>query len=213
MVAAGSADEYGVPDGRSPLHERSALRPTSPYGASKAAQSQLCLQYHRAFGVPVMVTRAFSHTGPGQSTTFLFPSVAAQIVAAERGEIEPVLKVGDLSHYRDYMHVRDAVRAYRLIAEAGKSGEVYNIGSQTVYSAQEILDQLLALATREIPVRQDPAKMRPSDTPVICCDHRKLTRDTGWMPKIPMGEILGEVLCEWREKTAAETLDNVTNHV
>ncbi len=194
MVAAGSADEYGVPDGRSPLHERSALRPTSPYGASKAAQSQLCLQYHRAFGVPVMVTRAFSHTGPGQSTTFLFPSVASQVVAAERGETEPVLKVGDLSHYRDYMHVRDAVRAYRLIAEHGRAGQIYNICSGRALRLSDGVAMLAAAA--EIPVRidRDPDRIRSCDIPLLVGDGTKLRRETGWKPETTVETALRDLL-------------------
>jgi GDP-4-dehydro-6-deoxy-D-mannose reductase len=179
------------------------MRPQTPYAVSKKTQEEIAAVYCRAYGLQVCMTRSFNHAGAGQKPGFLIPDFAGGIARVESGKAE-YLSVGNLTARRDFTHVKDVVRAYRLIAEAGKSGEVYNIGSQTVYSAQEILNQLLALATREIPVRQDPAKMRPSDTPVICCDHSKLTRDTGWMPKIPMGEILSEVLCEWREKTAAE---------
>lgn len=115
----------------------------------------------------------------------------------ERGEA-PCLRVGNLTARRDFTHVRDIVRAYRLIAEKGRSGEVYNVGSGITYSAQEILNKLCALANCPIPVEQDPAKMRPSDTPVICCDHSKLTECTGWEQKISMDEILREVLNDWR---------------
>ena len=94
--------------------------------------------------------------------------------------------------------MRDIVRAYRLIAEKGRSGEVYNVGSGITYSAQEILDKLCALANCPIPVEQDPAKMRPSDTPVICCDHSKLTRDTDWEPEESMLVILEETLAYYR---------------
>lgn len=95
--------------------------------------------------------------------------------------------MGNLSAQRDFTHVRDVVRAYRLLAEKGRSGEVYNVGSGVTYSAREILDGLTAMVSCPVSVEQDLAKMRPSDTPVICCDHSKFTRDTGWEPEIPMG--------------------------
>lgn len=198
-VVAGSADEYGPPSGDAPLHERSPLGPASPYGVSKAAQTLLCLQQHRSFGVPVIVTRAFSHTGPGQSPDFLFPSVARQIVAAERGETGPVLKVGELSHRRDYMHVRDAARAYRLVARKGRPGQVYNICSG---KALRLADGVRMLASAsEVPLRieADPARMRPSDIPLLVGDATKLRRETGWEPQSSVETALSELL-EWCRK-------------
>ena len=90
------------------------------------------------------------------------------------------------------------VRAYRLIAEKGKAGEVYNVGSGETHSAQEVLDRLIAMASCPVPVRQDPARMRPSDTPVICCDRSKLTRDTGWEPRLGLERILADTLAYYR---------------
>ena len=94
--------------------------------------------------------------------------------------------------------MKDIVRAYRLIAEKGKPGEVYNVGSGKTYSAGEVLDRMVAMAACPVPVRQDPARMRPSDTPVICCDHSRLTRDTGWEPELPLEEILRDTLTYYR---------------
>ena len=206
IVGIGSSDQYGnLGEAGRNVTEETPMRPQTPYAVSKKTQEEIAAVYCRAYGMRICMTRSFNHAGAGQKCGFLIPDFASDIARVESGHAE-YLSVGNLTARRDFTHVKDVVRAYRLIAEAGISGEVYNIGSQTVYSAQEILDQLCAMATREIPVRQDPAKMRPSDTPVICCDHGKLTRDTGWMPAIPMREILTEVLSEWREKTAAEKL-------
>ena len=108
--------------------------------------------------------------------------------------------MGNLTARRDFTHVKDVVRAYRLIAEKGRPGEVYNVGSGETHSAQEILDKLCAMASCPIPVEQDPAKLRPSDTPVICCDRSKLTNDTGWAPQIPLEVILSDTLREWRDR-------------
>ena len=94
--------------------------------------------------------------------------------------------------------MKDVVRAYRLIAEKGKPGEIYNVGSGKTYSAQEVLDMLIGMAECAVPVKQDPARMRPSDTPVICCDHSRLTRDTGWEPEHGIEEIVKETLDYYR---------------
>ena len=128
----------------------------------------------------------------------MIPDFAAGIVRVELG-LAPSLKVGNLSARRDFTHVRDVVRAYRLLAEKGDTGEVYNIGSGITYSAQEILNQLLSMAECRILVEQDPARMRPSDTPVICCNHAKLTAHTGWEPSCNLERILIDTLAWFRE--------------
>lgn len=196
MVIVGSSDQYGnLGEAGQCVRETLDTRPQTPYAVSKKAQEEMAQVYTRAYGMHVCMTRSFNHGGAGQKLGFLIPDFAAGIVRVERGEAES-LKVGNLSARRDFTHVRDVVRAYRLIAEKGKPGEVYNVGSGTTYSAQEILDRLTAMASCPVPVEQDTAKMRPSDTPVICCDHSKLTRDTGWTPQIPLEVILRETL-EW----------------
>ena len=153
--------------------------------------------YCRAYGMQVCMTRSFNHGGAGQKTGFMIPDFASGIVRVERGEQDAVL-VGNLSSRRDFTHVRDVVRAYRLLGEKGRPGEVYNVGSGVTWSAQEILDRLRAMATREIPVRVDPSRMRPSDTPVICCDHTRLTEDTGWEPELSLDVILHDTLEYYR---------------
>lgn len=198
MVLVGSSDQYGnLGAAGSRVTEDLSTNPQTPYAVSKKAQEEMASVYVRAYGMNICMTRSFNHGGAGQRKGFLIPDFASGIVAVERGEA-PCLLVGNLTARRDFTHVRDIVRAYRLIAERGRSGEVYNVGSGITYSAQEILDKLCTLATCPIPVKQDPGKMRPSDTPVICCDHTKLTRDTGWEPELSMDSIIQEVLDSWR---------------
>ena len=110
------------------------------------------------------------------------------------------LKVGNLAARRDFTHVKDIARAYRLLMEKGRSGEIYNVGSGTTWQVQEVLDKLCGLARKSIPVEQDPARMRPSDTPVIRCDPGKLVRDTGWQPEHSLEDILTDVLDWYRKK-------------
>ena len=194
MVMVGSSDQYGnLGDAGVRVTETLTLNPQTPYAVSKKAQEDMAKVYVRAYAMNICMTRSFNHGGAGQGKGFLIPDFASGIAAVERGEAA-CLRVGNLSARRDFTHVRDVVRAYRLIAEKGRSGEVYNVGSGITHSAQEILDELCSMARCPVPVAQDPAKMRPSDTPVICCDHGKLTQDTGWEPQEPLKTILQETL-------------------
>lgn len=196
MVLVGSSDEYGnLREKGSSVSEGTETLPANPYAISKIAQEQMGQAYAKAYGMRICMTRSFNHGGAGQKTGFMIPDFASGIVKVERGEAEAV-SVGNLTSRRDFTHVKDVVRAYRLIAEKGKPGEIYNVGSGATFSAQEVLDRLTAMAKCPVPVKQDPARMRPSDTPVICCDHSKLTRDTGWEPEHGLDEMLAETL-EW----------------
>lgn len=200
MVLVGSSDQYGnLGEAGRMVSESLATHPQTPYAVSKKAQEEMAQVYVRAYGMNICMTRSFNHGGAGQRLGFLIPDFASGIVKVERGEAKS-LKVGNLTSRRDFTHVKDVARAYRLIGEKGKPGEVYNVGSGVTWSAQEILDKLCAMAVCPIPVEQDPARMRPSDTPVICCDHTKLTTDTGWQPQIPLEDILSDTLREWRER-------------
>ena len=200
MVLVGSSDQYGnLGEAGKLVSETMETRPQTPYAVSKKAQEEMAQVYARAYGLHICMTRSFNHGGAGQREGFLIPDFAAGIVRVEKGLAE-CLKVGNLTSKRDFTHVKDVVRAYRLMSEKGRSGEIYNVGSGTVHSAQEILDKLVDMAECPILVEQDPARMRPSDTPVICCDRGKLTRDTGWEPELPLDVILRETLEEWRDK-------------
>jgi GDP-4-dehydro-6-deoxy-D-mannose reductase len=147
----------------------------------------------------VVIARPFNHIGPGQNLGFLVPDLTKQVVDAERGLAEKIM-VGNLEAKRDYTDVRDIARAYRLLLEKGKSGEAYNICSGVSHSGQEMLDLILAKAGSKVIVEQDPARMRPSDTPDIYGSHEKLTIDTGWQPEIPLETTLADVLADWRSR-------------
>ena len=202
LVLVGSSDEYGqLGEMGADVTEDTPLHPQTPYAVSKLAQEQMAGVYVRAYGMQICMTRSFNHGGAGQREGFLIPDFASGVARVERG-LAPCMKVGNLDSRRDFTHVRDVVRAYRLIAEKGVPGEIYNVGSGVTHSAREILDKLRSMARCEVPVEQDPSRMRPSDTPVICCNHGKLTRDTGWQPELGLDAILDDVLAEWREKLA-----------
>ncbi len=200
LLAVGSAEEYG-PQGDSPvpLTEDAPVQPVSPYGVSKVTQTLLCQQYHNCFDLPAIATRSFSHTGPGHDPRFAFPSFARQIATAEAGQRDPVLAVGNLSAVRDFLDVRDVIRAYRLLVAHGESGQVYNVCSGHPLTIQEGLEILLAQARFPLEVTPDPDRQRPSDIPYLVGDGRKLRRRTGWSPERKIATTLGELL-EWARK-------------
>lgn len=200
VVLVGSSDQYGNLGAAGVLvSEELPLNPQTPYAVSKKAQEEIAKVYVRAYGMNICMTRSFNHGGAGQKEGFLIPDFSAGIVRVEKG-LADKLMVGNLTAKRDFTHVKDVVRAYRLLAEKGHPGEVYNVGSGVVHSVQEVLDALRAMAKCDIPVEQDPAKMRPSDTLVICCDHSKLTQHTGWEPQHTLQEILSDSLEDWRKR-------------
>jgi GDP-4-dehydro-6-deoxy-D-mannose reductase len=196
------------------MTEDSHILPASPYAVSKICQEEMALHYALR-GFEVIIARAFNHMGPGQNTGFLIPDLVKQVVEAEGGVSDKIL-VGNLEAKRDYTDVRDIVRAYRLLLENGRSGETYNICSGTSRSGQEMLDLIVSKSSIAVTVEQDPARMRPSDTPDIYGSHEKLTTDTGWQPEIPLETTIADVIADWRKdqgndnrkKTSAPSVRN-----
>ena len=189
-----SAEVYGiVQPSELPLTEESEVKPATPYAASKAAAEQVALQAVRGFGQRVIVVRPFNHVGPGQPPNFAVPALAKRIVeAAVDGR--STLPVGNLSSRRDFTDVRDVVAAYRLLASAGRSGEIYNVCSGVDVEIAVVARRLLALAGTDLTLEQDPALARPVDIPVLRGDAGKLISATGWTPTIPLDQTLRDVL-------------------
>jgi GDP-4-dehydro-6-deoxy-D-mannose reductase len=196
MLLTGSAAIYAASN--LALTEDSLVAPSSPYALSKLAQEQLSLRALDEDGVGVVVARAFNHTGPRQSPAFVAPGLARQIALIERGEMPAVMQVGNLDARRDLTDVRDTVRAYRLLMAEGVPGQVYNVASGTARSIRQVLDALLARSHVSITVTQDPALLRPSDTPVVLGDASRLRARTGWIPHISFDQMLDDLLEYWR---------------
>jgi GDP-4-dehydro-6-deoxy-D-mannose reductase len=156
------------------------------------------LFYHRAFGLDVVILRPFSHTGPGQATAFVFPQVANAIARIERGQMEPVIEMGDLSVRRDYTDVRDVVRAYLVALERCAPGETYNVTSGKPLVIQEGVDHLCGLARVSVQVKSSAAKFRPHDIPLLTGDPSKFAAATGWKPEIPFTKTLSDLLDYYR---------------
>jgi len=195
IISSGSLYDSKAP---LPLTEESPVEPSSPYAVSKIGQEQMAHYYHGR-GFESIIARPFNHIGPGQGPGFIVPDLAKQIIEVEKGVGKEIL-VGNLDAQRDYTDVRDIVRAYRLLLQKGRAGEVYNICSGRARSGHEILEGLLASASCKPEVKQDPAKMRPSDNPLIYGSPQKLTDDTGWQPAIDIETTLADVIKDWRDR-------------
>ncbi|NIM58969.1 MAG: NAD-dependent epimerase/dehydratase family protein [Candidatus Aminicenantes bacterium] len=201
IQVAGSSEEYGhVYPAEVPMKETNPLRPLSPYAVSKVAQDLLAWQYFKSYGLRTVRTRGFNHTGPRRGEVFICSNFAKQIAEIEKGKKEPVIYVGNLEAKRDFTDVRDTVRAYWLCLEKGKDGDVYNVGTGKPYAMQEILDLLLSMSKVKVKTKLDPARLRPSDVPVLFPDCNKLKELTGWEPKIPFKQSLQDLLDFWRER-------------
>jgi len=200
---AGSSEEYGKVDKKEcPLKENSSLRPLSPYAVSKITQDFLAQQYYRSWGLKAVITRAFNHEGARRDRRFVLSTFAEQIVRIERGLQDPVIKVGNLTSYRDFTDVRDMVRAYYLAIRKCEYGMPYNIGSGKVYQISKCLEILLTLTTYKgkISVVEDASRIRPSDVEMLHADPSVFVKKTGWKPKYKIGETLKSILDYWREE-------------
>jgi GDP-4-dehydro-6-deoxy-D-mannose reductase len=196
-----SSEEYGmVYEDEIPIKEDNPLRPLSPYAVSKVTQDMLGYQYFMSYGMEVIRTRAFNHTGPRRGYVFVTSDFAKQIAEIEKGKREPVIHTGNLEARRDFSDVRDVVRAYWLALEKGKAGDVYNIASGRVVTIKEMLDILLSKSTARVKTKQDPSRMRPSDVELLVGDSSKITEQTGWKPEIPLEKTLEDLLNYWRER-------------
>jgi len=190
VVFASSAEVYGpVPVEQQPIHEERLPDPRSPYALTKAAAERL------AMASGAVVARAFNLVGPGQSPHFALPSFAlqlAEIARGARGEAEPVLKVGNLSARRDFIHVDDGADAFRILIRSGRPGRIYNIASEQAVSIADALDRLCAVSGVEPRVEQDPERMRPVDLPLLLGDSGRL-RKLGWEPRRSLDQALSDL--------------------
>lgn len=175
-----------------PINENSHISPTSPYAVSKTAQ-EIMASYYENLGFDVVIARPFNHIGPGQGLGFIVPDLAKQIIDFSNGNVDKVI-VGNLDSQRDYTDVRDISKAYRLLYEKGKSGEVYNICSGSAISGNKILNDLMKIKGIRAEVKLDESKLRPSDNPIIVGDYSKIMKDTGWQPEISIEQTLKDIL-------------------
>jgi GDP-4-dehydro-6-deoxy-D-mannose reductase len=194
VLVVGSGEQYGrhEPEAQ-PLDERAEQRPVGVYAASKAAQEVVALEAYRSSGVRVIATRSFNHSGPGQSPRFLLPALVRRALAL-RGSRGGTLPIGNTSPVRDFLHVADVVRAYRLLAERGMSGEVYNVASGRGTDVGALALRVLALTGTDAKLQVDPSLVRPVDVPMLVGDAGKLRAATGWTPEHSLDTIIEDLI-------------------
>jgi GDP-4-dehydro-6-deoxy-D-mannose reductase len=190
VVVASSAEVYGlVPEDEQPIAEDRRVDPRTPYALTKAAAERL------AVARGAVVARAFNLVGPGQAPGFALPSFARQLAAIRSGGAEPVLRVGNLSARRDFVHVDDGAAAFRLLAEKGEPGGIYNIASGHALSISRALERLMAVSGVAARVEEDPERMRPVDLPLLLGDAGRL-RALGWQPARSVDDALAALWAE-----------------
>lgn len=191
VLFIGSSEEYVI--SKYPMSEDRELDATNPYGISKVTQEQFAKMYRDYYKMKVYCVRAFNHTGIGQKDSFVLPSWCKQVAEIDKSGKPGTIKVGNLSVQRDFSHVKDIVRAYRMVVESDDCSVVYNIGSGKAYRLEEMLEYIIGLCNQKVSIEIDKDRFRPSDQPVICCDHSLITNQLGWEPKFTVFDALKEL--------------------
>lgn len=201
---AGSSEEYGlVSSDELPVKEDTLFRPLSPYAVSKVTQDLLGYQYYKSYGLNIIRTRAFNHTGPRQAEVFVCSDFSRQVAMIEKGRQDPWIKTGDLKAKRDFSDVRDIVRAYWQAVDKCAPGEAYNICSGRPREIGDVLNILLSLTRFKDKIKVEQTRFRPSDIPAIWGDCSKFRQLTGWKPQIPFEKTLEDMLNYWRQRISA----------
>lgn len=192
ILVTGSALVYRPSD--RPLTEEDAPGPSTPYGVSKLAQEIVALESP----LRVLLARPFNHAGPRQDPSYVTSAFARQLADIEAGRGEPVLRVGNLDSKRDITDVRDTVLAYRALMARGTPHRPYNVCRGEAYRISDLLDMLLSLSPVRVRVEPDPARLRPSDIPIVLGSPARIATETGWQARIPIERTLADLLDYWR---------------
>ncbi len=192
------------------LTENSLVGPDNPYAASKAMAELLVSQYRGCDAGGIITVRSFNHTGPGQSPHYVLPSIAKQFAEIESGVRPPRLSLGNLDVKRDFTDVRDVVRAYCMLLESGRVGEVYNVCSGTAVALSEIVRIFQAISGIVVTIDRDPNRIRSKDVAEVFGDPTKIQADTGWRREVPLEKTIKDLLDYWRTKCRSR--DPAVNH-
>ena len=191
ILFVGSSEEYVISD--KPINEDTLLNASNPYGISKITQEQFAKLYREQYGLKIYCVRPFNHTGVGQRDSFVLPSFCKQVAEIEKSGKPGKIKVGNLKVKRDFSHVKDVVRAYRMIAESDNCDRIYNVGSGEAQSLKDMLTYIIGLSSQNIEIEVDQSRIRPMDQPVICCDYSLIQKELGWEPRYNIFDALKEM--------------------
>ena len=191
ILFVGSSEEYVISE--NPLDENTQLNANNPYGISKVTQEQFAKLYREQYGLKIYCVRPFNHTGIGQRDSFVLPSFCKQVAEIDKSGKDGKIQVGNLKVKRDFSHVKDVVRAYRMIVESDNCNQIYNVGSGNAYSLEDMLTYILGLSNQHIEIEVDQNRIRPTDQPVRCCDRSLIGKELGWEPQYNVYDALKEM--------------------
>lgn len=191
ILFVGSSEEYVISE--NPLDENTQLNANNPYGISKVTQEQFAKLYREQYGLKIYCVRPFNHTGIGQRDSFVLPSFCKQVAEIDKSGKDGKIQVGNLKVKRDFSHVKDVVRAYRMIVESDNCNQIYNVGSGNSYSLEDMLTYIIGLSDQNIEIEVDQNRIRPTDQPVICCDRSLIEKELGWKPQYDVYDALKEM--------------------
>lgn len=204
ILSVGSSEEFGeVTEKELPLTEEHPLKPVSPYAVARVSQEMLSKIYADGFSLDIIMTRSFNHIGPGQRDVFVISSFAKQLVQlAKKKSSNNTIITGNLSVIRDFVDVRDVVKAYYLLLKKGRSGEVYNICSGKGIILKEIISKMSDLLGIIVDTEVDPQLVRPNENKKMIGSYQKIKQELGWQPEIEISKSLADIIDYWKTKTA-----------
>jgi GDP-4-dehydro-6-deoxy-D-mannose reductase len=201
ILSVGSSEEYGnVSEPELPLTESSPLKPLSPYAVARVSQEMMSKVYVDGYGLDIIMTRSFNHIGTHQRDNFVIPSFAKQLAMIKIGIQKPEITVGNLAIIRDFIDVYDVVKAYRMLLESGKSGEIYNICSNKGNSLLDILNLMKDYTQTKFEVHVNPNLIRPKDNLVIIGSNKKISDEISWFPEVSLMESVKNICDYWQSK-------------
>ena len=202
ILSIGSSEEFGeVTENELPLTEEHPLKPLSPYAVARVSQEMLSKIYADGFNEDIVMTRSFNHIGPGQKDLFVISSFAKKLVLLKNSKsADNTIVTGNLSIVRDFVDVRDVVRAYYLLLRNGRKGEIYNICSGKGSVLKDIILKMSELLGLQIKIEVDPKLIRPNENKKVIGSYKKINDELGWKPEIPIEKSLSDIIEYWQKK-------------
>ena len=207
ILSIGSSEEFGeVTENELPLTEEHPLKPLSPYAVARVSQEMLSKIYADGFNEDIVMTRSFNHIGPGQKDIFVISSFAKKLVLLKNSKSsDNTIVTGNLSIVRDFVDVRDVVRAYYLLLRNGRKGEIYNICSGKGSVLKDIILKMSELLGLQIKIEVDPKLIRPNENKKVIGSYKKINDELGWSPEIPIEKSLSDIIDYWQKKIGSNS--------
>ncbi len=202
IIVVTSGEVYGETAGFTAVHtERSIPRPVNPYAASKTSIDYIAQTYKTYEGLNIVIARPFNHTGPRQKPSFVCSSLARQISLAQKNNVPPVIKIGNIKPRRDFTDARDVVRAYWLLGKVSNEKDfIFNVCSGKIFSIEEIIRMYESITGLKFELHIEEKRLRDYDIQLLAGSNELLRHTTGWRPEITMEQTLRDLLATWMEK-------------